>query len=81
MLILRSFENIPVLSDRLIIRETTGTITSTLYGRSLYETGSERQVDFAELKIKFLIFAVFTGSNKEKNRCRLIRKRKLININ
>ena len=32
---LRSFGNIPVLSDRLIMRETTGTMTSTQYGRNL----------------------------------------------
>ena len=55
-----------MLSDSLIIRETTGALISTQYGRSLDETGSERQVDFGELKIKFLIFAVATGSNEEK---------------
>ena len=63
---LRSFGNIIVLSDRLLIRETTGTITSTQYGSSLDGSRSERQVDFGELKIKFLISAVFTGSNEEK---------------
>ena len=30
------------------------------------ETGSEREVDFGELKIKFLIFAVVTCSNEGK---------------
>ena len=77
---LRSFGNIPVLSDRLIIREITGTMTSTQW-RSLDGTGSERQVDFGELRIKFLISAVVTGSNEEKIRCRLIRKGKWNNIN
>ena len=70
---LRSFGNIPVLSDRLIILVTTGTKTLTQYGRSLDRTGSERQVEFGELNIKCIIFAVFTGSNKEKNRCKLIK--------
>ena len=56
-------------------------MTSTRYGRSLNGTGLKRQVDFSELKIKFLISPVVTGSNKEKNRCRLIRKRKWSNIN
>ena len=78
---LRSFENIPVLSDRLIIRETTETMKSTQFGRSLDGTESERQVDFGELKIKLLISAVVTGSDEEKNKCRLIRKGKYININ
>ena len=32
----------------------------------MYGTGSERQVDFGELKIKFLISAVVSGSNEEK---------------
>ena len=32
----------PVLSDRLIIHETTETMTSTQYGKSLDETESER---------------------------------------
>ena len=41
-------------------------MTSTQYGRSLDETGSERQVDLGDLKIKFLISAVVTGSNEEK---------------
>ena len=41
-------------------------MTSTQYGRSLDGMGSERQVDFGELKIKFLISAVVTGSNEEK---------------
>ena len=63
---LRSFGKIPVPSDRLIIRETTGTMTSTQYEKSLDRRGSERQVDFGELKIKFLIFAVVTSSNEEK---------------
>ena len=63
---LRSFGNIPVLSERLIVREITGTKTSTQYGSSLDGTGSERQVDFGELEIKFLISAVVTGSNEEK---------------
>ena len=45
---LRSFGNIPVLSNRLIIRETTGTMTSKHYERSLNGTESERQVDFGE---------------------------------
>ena len=62
---LRSFGNIPVLSDKLIIRETTGTMTSTQYGKSLDGTGSERQVEFGELKIKFLISAEVTDLNKE----------------
>ena len=39
---------------------------STQYGRSLDGTGSERQVDFDELKIKFLISVVVTCSNEEK---------------
>ena len=47
---LSSFGNIPVLSDRLIIRETTGTMTPTKYGRSLDGMRSERQADFGELK-------------------------------
>ena len=55
----------PVLSEKLIIC-VTGTMTSTQYGRSLDETGSEGQVDFGELKIKFLISAAATGSNEEK---------------
>ena len=55
-----------MLSDRLIIREITGTMTSTQYGRSFDGTESERQVDFGEFKIKFLISAVVTGSNEEK---------------
>ena len=63
---LRSFGNIPVLSDRLVIRETSGTMTSTQSGRSFDGTGSERQVDFGEIKIKFLISAVVTSSNEEK---------------
>ena len=63
---LRSFGNIPVLSDRLIMWVTTETMTSTQYGRSLDGTGSERQVDFGELKIKFLISAIVTGTNEEK---------------
>ena len=62
---LRSFGNIPVLSDRLNIRETTGTKTSTQCERSCDETRSEKLVDFGELKIKFLISAVVTGSNEE----------------
>ena len=41
-------------------------MTSTQYRRSLDETGSEKQIDFGELKIKFLISAVVTGSNEEK---------------
>ena len=41
-------------------------MTSTQYGRSLDGTGLERQVDFGELKIKFLISAVVTGSNEKK---------------
>ena len=49
-----------------MIRKTTGTMTSTQYGRSLDGIGSERQVEFGELKIKFLISAVVTGSNEEK---------------
>ena len=40
---LRSFGNIPVPSDRLIIRVTTGAMTSTQYGRSLDWMGSEGQ--------------------------------------
>ena len=55
-----------MLNERLIIRETTGTMTSTQYGRSLDGTGSERQVNFGELEIKFLIFAVVTGRMKKK---------------
>ena len=39
-------------------------MTSAQYGRSLDGTGSERQVNFGELKIKFLISAVLTGSNE-----------------
>ena len=39
---------------------------SIQYGRSLDGTGSERQVDFSELKIKFKISTVVTGSNEEK---------------
>ena len=65
MLIEDHLENIPVLSDRLIIRETTGIMTLTQYEKSLDGTGSERQVDFGELKIKFLISAVVTDSNDE----------------
>ena len=42
---LRSFGNVPVLCDRLIIHETTGTMISAQYGRSLDGMGSERQVD------------------------------------
>ena len=41
-------------------------MTSTQYGRSLDGTGSERQVGFGKLKVKFLISAEVTGSNKEK---------------
>ena len=41
-------------------------MTSTQYGRSLDGTGSERQVDFGELKIKFLISVVVTGSKEGK---------------
>ena len=41
-------------------------MTSTQYGRSLDGTRSERQVDFGELEIKFLISAVVIGSNEEK---------------
>ena len=41
-------------------------MTLTQYRRRLDKTGSERQVDFGELKIKFLISAVVTGSNEEK---------------
>ena len=78
---LRSFGNIPVLIDRLTIWVTTGTMTSTQYGRSLDVTGSERHVDFGELKIKFLIFAVVAGSNVKTTRRRLIRKGNWININ
>ena len=63
---LRSYGNIPVLSNRLIIRETTGTMASTQYGRSLNGKRSERQVNSGELKIKFLISAMVTGSNEEK---------------
>ena len=55
-----------MLSDRLIIRETTGTMISTQYGRSLDGTGSERQVDIGELTIKFQISAVVIGLNEEK---------------
>ena len=33
-----SFGNIPVLSVRLITRETSGTMASTQYGRNLDET-------------------------------------------
>ena len=36
------------------------------HGRSVDGTGSERQVDFGELKIKFLISAVVTGLNEVK---------------
>ena len=63
---LRSSGNLPVLSDRFIISEITRTMTSIQYGRSLDGTGSERQVDFSELKIKFKISTVVTGSNEEK---------------
>ena len=63
---LRSFRNIPVLSDRLFLRETTGTMTSTQYRRSLDRTGSVKQLEFGELKLKFLISTVVTGTNKEK---------------
>ena len=63
---LRSFWNIPVLSNRLVIRETTGTLTLTQYGRSLDRTGSERQVDFGGVKIELLISAVVSGLNEEK---------------
>ena len=56
-------------------------MTSLQYGRSLDGTGSERQVDFGELKIKFLISAVVAASNEKKNRCKLIRKGKWTNIN
>ena len=38
---LRSFGNTPVLSDRLIIRVTTGTMKSIQCGRSLDEMGSQ----------------------------------------
>ena len=41
-------------------------MTSTQYERSLGGTGSERQVGFGELKIKFLISAIVTGLNEEK---------------
>ena len=41
-------------------------MASTHYRRRLDKTGSERQVDFGELNIKFLISAVVTGSNEEK---------------
>ena len=41
-------------------------MTSTKYGRSLNGTESERQVDFGELKIKFLIPAVVNSSNEKK---------------
>ena len=41
-------------------------MTSTQHGRNLDGTGSERQVDFNELKIQFLISAVAAGSNHEK---------------
>ena len=58
---LRLFGNIPMLSNRLTIQVITGTVTSKKYGRSLDETESERQVDFGELKIKFLI--LFKGQN------------------
>ena len=77
---LRSFGNIPVPSDRLIIRVTTETMTSTQYERSLDGTEAEKQVPFGKLKIKFLFSALVTGSNKAKNSCRLIRKGKWINI-
>ena len=49
-----------------MIYETTGTITSTQYGRSFDGTESEKQVDFGEFKIKFLISAVITSSNEKK---------------
>ena len=39
-------------------------MTLTQYGRSLDGTESERQVDFSELKIKFQISAVVSGSNE-----------------
>ena len=39
---------------------------NTKYGRNVDGTGSEKQVDFDELKIKFLISAVVTDSNEEK---------------
>ena len=39
---------------------------SMQHGRSVDGTGSERQVDFGELKIKFLISAVVTGLNEVK---------------
>ena len=41
-------------------------MTSIQYGKSLDGTESERQVNFGERKIKFLIYAVVTGSNEEK---------------
>ena len=40
-------------------------MTLTQYGRSLDGMGSERQIDFCELKIKFLTSVVVTGSNEE----------------
>ena len=43
------------------MHETTETMTSTQYGRSLDGTGSERQVDFGELTIEFLISAEVTA--------------------
>ena len=39
---------------------------TTQYGRSLDAMGLERQVDFDELNINFLIAAVVTFSNEEK---------------
>ena len=74
---LRSFGNVPVLSDRLLIRVTTGAMTSTQYGRNVDRTGSERQVDFGEFKIKLLISAVATGSNKEKKQVQADQKNKM----
>ena len=41
-------------------------MTSAQYEKSADGIRSQRQVDFGELKIKFLISAVVTGSN-EKN--------------
>ena len=41
-------------------------MTSTQYRRSLNGTGPERQVDFGESEIKFLISAVVTSTNEEK---------------
>ena len=51
-------------------------MTSTQYGRSLDETEIERQVDFGELKIKFLMSAMVTGSN-ENNQVQVEKKRKM----